>query len=279
MNFFDRVNAWLDRSEVSWVTLLTKILPILVPIIPAFQTKYHVVEVLGYDDWMGWAAAVIVEFFGYAAMYKMIQFAFKKAGFWTVAFAVVIYIVYLAIILVFNVIPEIEQGKPQYIIWMNALFSLLSVPAGALTAISAVHTEREEAERAERERIRAERREANERRRAEANEHRTPNTPPNPQTPEHRTPNRKPNEQIPQPAANERRTFTPYPNTEHKQRIEQTANALQANGIKPSVRNIQRALRIQDFESVNHRVPSQDEERTLTGWSVSTISKALNRKE
>ena len=172
MNFFDRVNAWLDRSEVSWVTLLTKILPILVPIIPAFQTKYHVVEVLGYDDWMGWAAAVIVEFFGYAAMYKMIQFAFKKAGFWTVAFAVVIYIVYLAIILVFNVIPEIEQGKPQYIIWMNALFSLLSVPAGALTAISAVHTEREEEVRAEKERARAERKEQRERAKAEQGERR-----------------------------------------------------------------------------------------------------------
>lgn len=265
MNFFDRLNAWLDRSEVSWVTLLTKILPILVPIIPAFQTKFHVVTVLGYDEWMGWAAAIVVEFFGYGAMYKMIQFAFKRAGFWTITFTVVIYAMYLAIIVVFNVIPEVEQQKPDYIIWMNALFALLSVPAGALTAISAVHTEREEHEREEKERLRIERREARERRLAEQRtdeqsntEHRTPNS----RTPNSRTPNVRAN--IPQPA-NERRTFDPFPNTERTQRIEQAARTLEENlDRKPSVREIRSYLREQDG--------------TNSGWSTSTISKALNKE-
>ena len=273
MNIFERMNAWLDRSEASWVTLLTKFLPILVPIIPAFQTKYHVVTVLGYEEWMGWAAAVVVEFFGYGAMYKMIQFAFKKAGFWMIAFTVVIYLMYLVIILVFNVIPEVETGKPAYIIWMNALFSLLSVPAGALTAISAVHTEREEANREQKERERAERKVARERRR----EQQAANTP---EQPNSRTPNtrRTPNARtVPMPS-NERK-FSPFPNTDHKHRIEQTAEQLNANGIPPSVRNIQRALRLQDFEAVNHRAPTPEEEQSLTGWSTSTISQALKREE
>lgn len=270
MNFFERVNAWLDRSEVSWVTLLTKILPILVPIIPAFQTKYHVVEVLGYDDWMGWAAAVIVEFFGYAAMYKMIQFAFKKAGFWTVAFAVVIYIVYLAIILVFNVIPEIEQGKPEYIIWMNALFSLLSVPAGALTAISAVHTEREEVERTERERTeqakreeaerrRAERKEAHERRRAEqANEHRTPNAP------ERRTPNIR---TIPQPA-NEQRTNEGKTNEQDERPLGFPQNERRANILSY----------IEQVQNEQGRTPGPSEIARTLGVSKGYASDVMNGK-
>lgn len=151
MNIFDRINEWLDRTEVSWVNVLTKVLPIIVPIIPAIQTKTHVVSVLGYDEWTGWVAAVIVEFFGYAAMYKMIAFAEHNRKYTDpknkapLTFAILIYVAYLAIIVLFNVIPEVENERPAYIVWMNALFSFLSVPAGALTAISAVHTERKEA--------------------------------------------------------------------------------------------------------------------------------------
>lgn len=291
MNLFDRLNAWMDRSEVSWVTLLTKFLPILVPIIPAIQTKNHVVTVLGYEAWQGWVAAAIVEFFGYASMYKMMQFAFKKAGFWMVTFAVVIYMFYLGVIIAFNVLPEIKAGKEPYIIWMNSLFALLSVPASALTAISAIHTQRSEEQRAqieraeqiqreEAERRRAERKEANERRRAEqlrVNEH--PNGEhPNTRTPERRTANAR-TSNIPQPA-NERK-FKPFPNTEqgeNRTRIEQTARELQANGIQPSVRNIQKGLRLQDFMAAHGRRPTPEEEQTLTGWSISTISEHLRRE-
>lgn len=150
MNVFDRINEWLDRTEVSWVNLLTKALPILVPIIPAMQTKRHVVEVLGYSQEASWIAAIIVEFFGYAAMYKMIQFAehnrrYAEKNRAPFGVAVMIYLAYLAIIIVFNVIPEVVTKQPVHVIWMNALFAVLSVPAGALTAVSALHTERKEA--------------------------------------------------------------------------------------------------------------------------------------
>lgn len=268
MNFFERVTKWLDRSEVSWVTLLTKVLPILVPIIPAIQTKYHVVSVLGYDEAFGWIAAVIVEFFGYAAMYKMIQFAFER-GWALFILAVVIYFFYLGIIIAFNVIPEIEQNKPTYIIWMNALFSVMSVPAGALTAISALHTQVQERRRAEQEKQEAERKAENERRRAERQaerERRTEaRTPQSNEQPNTRTPNTRTNA-IPQPA-NERK-FKPFPNTEQTDkgaRIEQAARTLEAELRRtPSVREIQQKLREQDGVDA--------------GWSTSTINTHLKRE-
>lgn len=246
---FDRINEWLDKSELSWVNLLTKALPIIVPIIPAIQTKNHVVSVLEYEAWTGWVAAIIVEFFGYAAMYKMMQFAEhnrryaekNKAPF---GVAVVIYAAYLAIIITFNVIPEIAERKPAYIVVMNALFAILSVPAGALTAVSALHTERKEAMR-----------------RKPAN---TPNEHPAEQeaNTERRTPRRTnslPN--IPVPANTNAERFT-IPNGERTQRIEQTAEQLRRTLGRPaSVREIQAALRVADG--------------TESGWSTSTISNAL----
>lgn len=272
MNFFDRINAWMDRSEVSWVTLLTKFLPIMVPLIPAIQTKNHVVSVLQYDTWQGWVAAAIVEFFGYASMYKMMQFAFKKAGFWMVTFAIVIYLFYLGVIIAFNVLPEIKAGKEPYIIWMNSLFALLSVPASALTAISAIHTERSETERAERERLNAERKAERERLRAEREQRKAAeqaNALTNEQTRTNRQTNEQPrrtNTPVPQPT-NEHPFQIPNterPNTERTQRIEQAARTLEAElNRQPSVREIQQRLRSEDG--------------TDTGWSTSTISGALKK--
>jgi len=153
MNFFDRLITWMDRVELSGITLATKIVIVLVPYPVANQTRLHAITHLGYTDTQAWILAAIVEIFGYAAMYKALQFAEynrkytdvkrKAPLFW----AVIIYIFYLAVVIVFNVIPEIEMGKPAYIIWMNLLVAMMSVPAGALAGVSAIHTERKEAGR------------------------------------------------------------------------------------------------------------------------------------
>lgn len=153
MNFFDRLITWMDRVELSGITLATKIVIVLVPYPVANQTRLHAIIHLGYTDTQAWILAAIVEIFGYAAMYKALQFAEynrkytdakrKAPLFW----AVIIYIFYLAVVIVFNVIPEIEMGKPAYIIWMNLLVAMMSVPAGALAGVSAIHTERKEAGR------------------------------------------------------------------------------------------------------------------------------------
>jgi len=249
MNIFDRINEWLDRTEVSWVNVLTKVLPIIVPIIPAIQTKTHVVRVLEYDEWTGWVAAVIVEFFGYAAMYKMIAFAEHNRKYTDpknkapLTFAVLIYVVYLVIIIAFNVIPEVVNGRPAHIVWMNALFSILSVPAGALTAISAVHTERKEAMKRKKTGTPNEANEqANEQ---QPNEHRTPKN----RQPERRT-NEQPNERTLLPQMNEQtQTEQPFgfptnaaPNERVRLYIEQVR--AKENGRTPGQSEIARAAQV-----------------------------------
>ena len=308
-NAFTTIIEWLDRMELSGVSLLSKLVVLFAPVPVAVQTKGHAKTYLGIEGIGGWILAFVVEALGYAAAYRLLQFiqynknleaqrqakivnlqgVEKKRALEKLAIArkksnapvtgpAIVYGFYILTVIGFNVLPEVFGKQSEWwkvLMWV--FIALLSIPAAYLGAINAIHTEQKEANKRPRTNTPAEQ----------------PAQQVNTRTPEHRTPEHRTPEHsnartlahsntrtpTPQPAANERRTFTPYPNTEHKQRIEQTANALQANGIKPSVRNIQRALRIQDFESVNHRVPSQDEERTLTGWSVSTISKALNRKE
>jgi uncharacterized membrane protein len=254
MNIFDRINEWLDRTEVSWVNVLTKVLPIIVPIIPAIQTKTHVVSVLGYDEWTGWVAAVIVEFFGYAAMYKMIAFAEHNRKYTDpknkapLTFAILIYVAYLAIIVLFNVIPEVENERPAYIVWMNALFSFLSVPAGALTAISAVHTERKEAMKRGRKPV--------------TNE-----------------PNEQPNEQQPNgpERTNERRTNVPLPQMNEQAANEQGEQG-QPFGFPTNASPGERVLQyIEQVRANEGRTPGQSEIARNVKVSKDTANTWLNK--
>ncbi len=261
MNIFDRINEWLDRTEVSWVNVLTKVLPIIVPIIPSIQTKTHVVSVLGYDEWTGWVAAVIVEFFGYAAMYKMIAFAEHNRRYADpknkapLTFAILIYIAYLAIIVLFNVIPEVENERPAYIVWMNALFSFLSVPAGALTAISAVHTERKEAMK--RKKTGAPN---------EANEQPNEQQPNTERTPKNRRPERTNNRtNVPQPQMNEQGTNE---QGEQAQPFGFPTNASKSEQITQYIERI---------EAEEHRTPGQSEIARNVGVSKSTADAVLKK--
>ncbi len=263
MNIFDRINEWLDRTEVSWVNVLTKVLPIIVPIIPSIQTKTHVVSVLGYDEWTGWVAAVIVEFFGYAAMYKMIAFAEHNRRYADpknkapLTFAILIYVAYLAIIVLFNVIPEVENERPAYIVWMNALFSFLSVPAGALTAISAVHTERKEAMKRGR---KPATNEANE----QPNEQQ-PNSPE--RTPKNRRPER----------TNPRRTNVPLPQANEQGANEQGEQAQPLGFPTNGSKGEQIMQYIERIEAEEGRTPGQSEIARNVGVSKSTADAVLKK--
>lgn len=150
-NFFDWITDGLDRFELSYVTFLTKILPLIIPIPTAIQTRVHVTEHLGYTPTQGFIVAAIVEFFGYASLYKALQFAEHNRKYTAeknrapFTFAIFIYAFYLAVVITFNVLPELATDKPSYIIAMNILMALLSIPGGALAGISAIHTERKEA--------------------------------------------------------------------------------------------------------------------------------------
>lgn len=159
MNIFDKIVKWLDNGEHSFVTFLSKIVPLVVPIIPAYVGYSHVVRELQFHPFFGWAYGFVIEGLGYSAIFKSVQFwehnrhyskAENKAP---LLVAVSIYVVYLLVTLAVNVLLDFQSG----IVWWKVLavggISLLSVPAGLLMSVSAVQTERKlqrEAERQER---------------------------------------------------------------------------------------------------------------------------------
>lgn len=257
MKLFDWANDFLDKFELSWVTLITKGLPLLVTLPVANQTRIHARIHLEYTPTWSWILAVIVELFGYASIYKALQFAEhnrkytdekRKAPYRT---AIMVWVFYLALVITFNVIPELATNKETYKIAMNVAISLLNVPGGVLAGISAIHTERK-AEIA---------------RTYSRTNSRTPNTPntPNeqdeqrtPRTPNTRTPNT-----IPQPAARTNNPFTIPADTERRVQEAQDALTQANNGNPPSVRQVQAYLREQDGRT--------------TGWSTDTVSKHMRK--
>ena len=188
MNFFDRLVEKMDKGELSFVTAVSKIIPLLVPLIPAYVSYQHVISELQFNEFFAFAYGAVVEGLGYAAIYKAVQFweenrhytkATNKLPIWL---PIAIYIIYMIVILSVNVMLDAVEGVQMHKVWATGLISVLSLPAGLLLAISALHTERMEQKRTEREERRANRtRLANER--------------PNHRTPNKKRTNKSPNEQ------------------------------------------------------------------------------------
>lgn len=151
VNIFDRIVYFLDHTEVSFVTLLAKVIPLLVPIIPAYVGFTHVTNKtsgLGFEPWAGWVYGAVIEGLGYAAIYKAVQFWEHNRKYTSeknqapLMVAVVIYVVYLVVTLIVNVLLDYKAGVEVYKVVALGLISLLSVPAGLLMSVSAIHTER-----------------------------------------------------------------------------------------------------------------------------------------
>lgn len=149
--WIDRAVDFLDRAELWGMTLITKVIAFLTPIPVSLQTKTHAMKYLDYSEFWSWVIALIVEFLGYASIYKALQFAEhnrrytdpkNKAPF---KLAIATYIFYLIAVIVFNVIPEIATQKASHIIAMNIVLALFSVPGGVIAGISAIFTERKAA--------------------------------------------------------------------------------------------------------------------------------------
>lgn len=261
-NFFDWITDGLDRFELSYVTFLTKILPIIIPIPTAIQTRVHVTQHLGYTPTQGLIVAAIVEFFGYASLYKALQFAEHNRKYTAeknqapFKFAIVIYGFYLAVVITFNVLPELATDKPSYIIAMNILMALLSIPGGALAGISAIHTERKEALKKPRTEQANER--PNEQPNEQANEYRT-NEQPNERTrqPKNRRP--APRTNVPLPQANEQVTPFGFPTD------------------KPAGERI--ADYIAHIRATEDRTPGQSEIARNVGVSKSTADAVLKKMQ
>ena len=148
MNTFDKIVQWLDSGEHSFVTLLSKIIPLLVPLIPAYVGYAHVTRELGFSQFFGFTYGMVIEGLGYASIFKAVQFwennrhYSKKENQAPLLLAVVIYLVYIIVTLSVNVLLDWASGVLWWKVFATGAISLLSIPAGLLMSISAVHTER-----------------------------------------------------------------------------------------------------------------------------------------
>ena len=270
----------IDRLELLIVTAASKIVPILTPMIPGYVGYIHITDMMGFDPFFGWVYAGVVEGLGYAAIYKGVQFwehnkkyAKGSPNRAPLGTTIVVYLLYLAVTLAVNVLLSWVDGLVWYKLVTLALISILSIPAGLLMSVSAIHTEREN-----------ERTQANAERRAERLAERQTNEQPNEQqqpertNAERRTPNRtnRPNERtqtrtIPQPS-NERRT----------------PNAERPMGFLPNDPNEQKMIEdmepgervrwyIERVQKAENRTPGQSEIARAVGVSKSTADSILKK--
>lgn len=137
----------------------SNIVPLLAGVLPAYLTWKHIVGVLDFPSWVGWAGAGVIEFIGLGAGNELMKVwnhnrAYKDeknhmpmlapflTAFW-----------YISIMIAFNVILE---AWPESVFWKIvsiALFATLAVPSYALIAGKTLRMEW----KAERSQARAER--------------------------------------------------------------------------------------------------------------------------
>lgn len=156
----------INQGEETAITFVSTIVPWIVPAVPAWLTFSHSINPLDLNfPWpIGLCVALSVEFLGLTSMYRSFQFfehnrkykdATKKSPTWIPVCA---YVLYLVIVLSVNVVLDASR-PPVNIAHIVAvgLLSVLSVPAGVLIAVMAVHEERKALAEQERERAREQR--------------------------------------------------------------------------------------------------------------------------
>jgi len=152
-NFFEYASQVLNGAERSFLDLLSIIVPYCVPIIPAYLTYYHTMNIMNFPAWVAATAAFVVEVLGITSVATAIRFyrhnqrykksiernAANSAPFWL---AVFVYLFYIVIVLVVNVLLEKIAGtRSTGVIIAIALFTMLSFPSGVLISIRTQYTE------------------------------------------------------------------------------------------------------------------------------------------
>lgn len=142
MRIFEFLAKILNGMERGIIDFISAFVPYAVPIIPAYLTFYHTRDMMDFPVWVAWTAAFVVEALGLASVATVVRFYLhnkrykseqNRAPFW-IAFGV--YIVYIVIVIVTNVILEIVADmRGGWIITAIGLFSLLSFPSGVLISI------------------------------------------------------------------------------------------------------------------------------------------------
>lgn len=151
-NLFDKANAVIEGTEGSVVNLLTAIAPWGAPLIPAYMTYQHAVQVLAFPEWIALITAAVVEILGLGTistgikfwkfnMRKVAKSEYKKAP---VGLVVVAFLFYLTAVISSNVLLDYFTGTPfqkNMLIVVRAIFTLQTIPAGLIIAVRHQHHE------------------------------------------------------------------------------------------------------------------------------------------
>lgn len=143
-SLFDFISDTLNGAERSILDLVSIFVPWAVPVIPAYLTYWHTLDMMQFPEWVAWTASFVVEALGITAVSTAIRFwrnntlyksQQEKAPFWL---AVGVYVFYIAVVLTVNVLLEVTAGERSgTVILAIGLFSLLSFPSGVLISIRA----------------------------------------------------------------------------------------------------------------------------------------------
>ena len=151
MNFFDKLNEWVNDTEGSLVNFLTAFSPWLAPLAPAYMTYHHMVEFLMFDEWLAWVLALVVEILGFGTVSTGLDFWFynrrnksqKKQA--PLALVFISFGFYLTLIIVSNVLIDLAVGfgtethKQMAIVSVRALLTLQTIPAALIVAVRTGH--------------------------------------------------------------------------------------------------------------------------------------------
>lgn len=140
--FFRFISSVLNGAEKSLLDFLSVFVPYCVPIIPASLTYNHTINQMDFSPFIAWTAAFVVEVLGLTSVATAVRFYrynlryTKEANKAPFKLAVLVYIFYITIVLLVNVVLEIVAGQRSgWVILSIALFSLLSFPSSVLVSI------------------------------------------------------------------------------------------------------------------------------------------------
>lgn len=147
MNIFNRFTNALLQVQNDIVRMICALLPWLVPLVPAYITFSHARNEMGYALWISVVMGIVVEGLGLASLVIFFQFWSHNRKYKTkenqmpLWIPIFTYVFYLTVVLSLNVILDYVAGEQITKIWVVALFSTLSIPAGMLLSVQVVHTE------------------------------------------------------------------------------------------------------------------------------------------
>ena len=151
VRFFEWAAAALEGAENAFATFAAIISPWMAPVSPAYLSFKHLTHVLGFEPWVAFTVAIVIEALGFSTVYTMMQFIManrflrrdekrRKAPTWVVA---MVFAFYVILVVALNVSLEwIASSRVQLArLFVIFLLSVLSVPAGVLVASRTAYRE------------------------------------------------------------------------------------------------------------------------------------------